>query len=178
MAAWPLRRAGAGARVRAGRRAPRPILGLVVLVLLGSLVAGCGTVSTATPTAPPSLVTRIETPDGSAGVARINNALQLLLFADGGWHPVTHVPDQPGQTTIHLYTYGGDSGRTTNSFVFGDAPPGAAMFRVSLEGAQERVTSGVFLVALRLKDLTPSELHWTFLKADGTTLSSGSGIQG
>ena len=158
------------------------LLGMPVLLLAGSIVGGCGLMHTPeptlAPTSPPTLAVRIDTPDGPAGVARVNNSLQLLLFEDGAWHEVTFDRDRPGQTTIYLFTYGGETARMTNSFVFGNAPTGAAMIRISPEAAEGRVADGIYLVAVPSKALTPSELHWDFLRADGTAISSGSGIQG
>ena len=117
-------------------------------------------------------------PAGRAGVPRVTNSLQLLPVKDVAWHEVTSDRDRPGQPTISLFTYGGEPARMTTPSVFGNAPTGAAMIRISPEAAEGRVADGIYLVAVPSKALTPSELHWDFLRADGTAISSGSGIQG
>src|SRR4051794_973413 len=71
----------------------------------------------------PSVALKVDLPDGQAGVARSAGRLRLFLAGtDGAFFEATSNPDHPGTTAIHLMSYGGETGRTSNSFIFGNAP--------------------------------------------------------
>jgi hypothetical protein len=144
------------------------------------LVAACGVVAPPPRSSPlPSPVVTIDLGDGVAGIARTGGRVILLVpDGSGGVFEFTSAPDQPGTAAVHLATFGGDSGRTANSFVFGNAPSGASRVEVAPGALAAAVRGGVFLVALEAKDLLPADVHWTFFNASGAVVSQGRGITG
>jgi hypothetical protein len=149
----------------------------LVAVLL--VATGCGSlVPSSSPTTAPSLVIETETVDGLIGLARGDGALALLIADEsGGLSQITVVDDRAGDTTIHIATLGGQTGRQINSFVFGNAPAGASRVDVTNEGASTGVSDGVFVLGLRERDLNPANLHWAFLAPDGTVILQGDGLR-
>lgn len=90
---------------------------------------------------------------------------------------MTYVQDLPGRVTVYLFGYGGETGRVTNSFVFGNAPQGAVRVRVSPGDEEQWVVDAIYLVPLPMKDLGPADIRWTFLDANGGVLLVGTGIR-
>jgi hypothetical protein len=152
--------------------------GALVALLAAIGFAGCGIVPS--PTAPqPSLAIHVQLPDGVAGLARSDGQLSLMLpVSGGGVSAATSATDRPGKTAVHLLTRGGDTGTTTNTFVFGNAPIGATSIEVQPGGAVGVVQGGLFLVGLAQKDQVPSNLTWRFLNSAGAVIETGTGITG
>ncbi|MBI2780606.1 MAG: hypothetical protein HYX55_02265 [Chloroflexi bacterium] len=144
----------------------RLIIGAIALVL-----SGCTLFPTPSPP-PPVLLVSVDTPDGTIGVFKNERGVHLwLVNQDTGAQKVTPTP------TVHLFTLGGETGRTYNSFVFGAAPPGAA--RVELAGLQAiggEVKGGVYILALRDKSILPTQLNWKFVTEFGAVVVQGSNI--
>lgn len=162
--------------------------------VLGALVvAGCTVVGQASPAAP----TPAAAPGAAAGVpasqvvqlgtdtavtARLHaEGLQLVLLTrDGsGWsvHVLSSTRAREAQNSLHLVTYGGETGAKYNSFVYGTVTSGIA--RVSLSGMSGiggDVRSGTYVIALPDKGVTPDQLHWKFFGPDGTVVVQGDGI--
>lgn len=84
----------------------------------------------------------------------------------------------PGTNSAHLIAYGGNTGAEWNAFVYGTAE--TTVSRVVLRGfdrpAGGMVVDGVWVIALREKDVSPDQLHWSLLAADGSVIESGTGI--
>jgi hypothetical protein len=152
---------------------------LAAFGLFGLFVSGCwymtpSVTPSAAPTAPEFDV-RIDTPDGPAGLVRNGESLDLYLrSSDGGTYKVTTAPrgDPP---TVHLLSMGGETGRQTNSFVFGDAPVGATA--VVVNGIRAAVSGELYVVALSTRELLPDAVVWSFLGPDEAVLVRGSGIR-
>jgi hypothetical protein len=84
----------------------------------------------------------------------------------------------PLEDRVLLVSYGGETSAEWNTFVYGTAEPGTA--RVELEGFEGlggQVVDGAWLIVLREKDVTPEQLHWRFLRPDGTARREGTGIR-
>lgn len=125
---------------------------------------------------PPFLV-KVATTDGVFALVRERDGLALVATdVDGGLDVLTRVADRPGETTVHLFAWGGQTGRTFNSFMFGNAPPGTASVDAGVPGGIPVVSAGRYLVALTQKDLIPPQILWTFRAADGAVIASGVGI--
>ena len=142
-------------------------LGLLALAVV--VVAGCG-LTEATPT-PPPIQARLDTPDGVVGVFRDGAGIHFVIDGQdtGGQHPDRTAP------TVDLWSTGGDSGRVYNSFVYGLAPVGAV--RVELAGLAPiggTVEDGLYILALRDKDILPTKLQWRFVSSAGAVLAEGS----
>jgi len=91
--------------------------------------------------------------------------------------PITSSPGQSGTDSLHLFSYGGNTGEAWNSFVFGTAAPGTV--RVEVSGFPDQrggnVIGGAWIIALREKDLSPPDITWRFISDDGSE-RSGTGI--
>jgi len=147
-------------------------LGVAALILL--VAAGC----MAGPTVAPlwNLAGVLETPDGVVGVFRDADGVHLVLGNDdtGGQHDGADGESRP---TVHLFSTGGQSGRTYNSFVFGLAPPGAVSVHLAgLDGIGGTVDGGLYVIALREKDLLPQNIAWNFQAQSGAVIAEGSNI--
>jgi hypothetical protein len=98
---------------------------------------------------------------------------------DGRWvaSPLTSSPGVVGTDSLHLLSWSGATGEEWNTMVFGTAAPGTS--RVELEGFPHQrggtVVHGAWVIALREKDLGPSDMKWRFIDADGT-VRTGTGI--
>lgn len=98
---------------------------------------------------------------------------------DGEWvaTPITASPGRAGTDSVHLFSYGGNTGEAWNSFVFGTVAPGTV--RVELSGFPGQrggtVIAGAWIIALWEKDLSPSDITWRFVNDDGSS-RSGTGI--
>jgi hypothetical protein len=82
-----------------------------------------------------------------------------------------------GPPTVHLISAGGETATEWNTYVYGTAPVGAS--RVTLTGFETeggQVVDGAWVLALRDKDVAPTDLEWQFLDALGRVIDSGSGI--
>jgi hypothetical protein len=121
---------------------------------------------------------------GSAAVApRLEPGGHVSIVAvhprDGRWtaSQLTSSPGAPGTDSLHLITWGGATGEDWNTLVFGTAAPGTA--RVELDGFPDQrggtVVHGAWVIALRAKDLDPTDLNWRFVDADGS-VRTGKGI--
>ena len=90
---------------------------------------------------------------------------------------MTNTPDRAlGDPAVHLAALGGDTGKQVNSFVFGNAPVGAVTIEVSPENVTAPIENGLFVVGLKAKDLQPRDLHWKFLRPDGSVVLAGDNI--
>jgi hypothetical protein len=142
-----------------------------LIVLLG---AGCIAGPTVAP--PPDLAGVLETPDGVVGLFRDANGVHLVLGNDdtGGQHDGANGESLP---TVHLFSLGGQTGRTYNSFVFGLAPPGAVTVHLAgLDGIGGTVDGGLYVIALRDKDILPKNVVWSFQAPSGAVIAEGSNI--
>ncbi len=121
------------------------------------------------------LVVKVETEDGIMGVARRNGALVLVTGpTEDMLHEQTSSADRKGEAALTLLTVGGETQpRTFNTWVFGNAPPGAVKFVTTLGGVGGEVVDGVFVLALPYKDLPVTALRWSFLNAAGEVVVSG-----
>jgi hypothetical protein len=123
----------------------------------------------------PAFTRRLETPDSIVHVLLQERSVVLTFVSGGGGTRRDIEVDAPN---VYLLSYGGESGLTYNTFVFGRAPAHAA--RVELAGfaqsLQSPIVAGAFVVALKEKDVSPNDLHWTFLSGNGTVIARGSNI--
>ncbi|MBA3877726.1 MAG: hypothetical protein C0498_12530 [Anaerolinea sp.] len=146
---------------------------MLLCAVVAATAGGCigQWMSDIAPSSPkPDLVIELETPDGSAGLARRVGGLDLFITnPDGTFWKATSVRDRPRETTVYLMV-GGDT-----SWVFGNAPIGAANVEVSIAGAQATLRSGLYIVSVP-KSVMPSEVSWRFVAADGTLIVSGIGL--
>jgi hypothetical protein len=145
----------------------------LALLALSLTLSGCALYQAAPTPAPvpPQLLVSIDTVDGTIGVFRAAGRLHLWIGNDVTSQAETTPP------TVHLISYGGETGLTYNSFVFGTAPPGAV--RVELAGFQAiggDVKGGAYVLAVRDKEVLPTQLNWTFLAAGGAVVLKGSNI--
>lgn len=156
-------------------RAPRQI---VALVAAGIVVLACQPSPSGTAQAcRPPLAVQVESADGPVALARISDRLVLCVAGpDGDLKEVTAVERSDRRPTVHLVAYGGSTGRHDNSFVFGDAPVGAARVEIEPGAGRGVVAGGLYVVALPPRDLRPDQLVWRFLGAPGNVIASGTGI--
>ncbi|MES2209853.1 MAG: hypothetical protein V4515_06670 [Chloroflexota bacterium] len=139
------------------------------LGLLASLLVGCNALvaQTAWP-----LQASLDTPDGVVGVYLDARGTHLVLGDQD-----TGGQKDAGAPTINLFSFGGETGRTYNSFVFGLAPPGATQFELDgLEYIGGGVIGGTYVVALKTRDILPQQLVWRFRSSLGAVLKEGSNI--
>jgi hypothetical protein len=159
----------------------RAALAIVLLTLLGAC-------------APPAIDPAALLPVKPTAVVRFGDAAGAALATKGrvevwvarweGGEPTANpiaasaaVP--PLLDRVDLVSYGGETGEEWNTFVYGTAEPGTA--RVELEGFDGlggQVVDGAWLIVLREKDVTPEQLHWRFVRADGTVRRDGTGLRG
>lgn len=182
---------------------PSPLEGATALTLafalgVAMLTAGCRTdwASRGRPTTEdgrPTIISLADIPsdqlvtladDRRVGVRIDAGRLDLVvmerdLFGNWTGHIITSTRATPGQDSLHLVSFGGQVDFTWNSFVYGTAEQGTTAVSVAgLEGAVGgRVMNGVWVIALRQKDLEPGNIQWTFHRADGTA-RTGVGIFG
>jgi hypothetical protein len=151
--------------------------------LAAALLTGCAGLPPTAPATPTPdfldlpLVVSVDTPDGLIGISRSRGNLKLLEGPRGQQMMTTQHPDMPWVATVYLSSYGGETGRAFNSFVFGNPPPGASRFRLSLGGIGGEVVDGVYLVALPQKDLSPLRLAWQFLDPNGQVIEEGTSVR-
>ncbi len=127
--------------------------------------------------APPVLAVSGDIPDGGVAVAKDGTTLSLWLAdGTGAWTMVTSTEDEGDHATVHLISYGGETGRQTNSFVFGYAPNATASMEVGPGHVAAFLGQGVYVAALAARDVAPNMLVWTFRDAAGGTIASGTGI--
>lgn len=163
----------------------QPLTRSIARTVAALLVAGCGVTTSAIDAADRAGLDRAAVVDvGGAAIVpvlRADGSISILAIVerDGVWltEPLTSAPGTIATDSVHLFSYGGATGETWNSFVFGSAAPGTA--RVELAGFPDQrggtVGSGVWLIALPEKDLGPDDLEWRFIADDGTE-RSGTGI--
>ena len=162
--------------------------------LLGFLVlAGCTVIGQASPPAPtsaadPGAAAGVPVPQvvqldpDTAVVAKLDlEGLQLVLLLrqGSGWsaHMLSITRSREAQNSLHLVTYGGATGATFNTFLYGTASPGVARVSVSeMSGVGGAVHGGTYVIALPDKNVAPEQLHWTFFGSDGTVVIQGDGI--
>jgi len=166
----------------------------ILAFVLTLLVAGCGTgtqlgtaeggrpTTIATEALPADQVTLLSS-DRAIGVRYRFGRLDLVSLTrdpGGRWvaRILTSTRASRGQDSLHLISYGGtDTGEEWNTYVYGTAGPGVD--HVALEGFPEarggKVASGVWVIALREKDVTPAAIRWKFVATDGS-VTSGEGI--
>lgn len=127
----------------------------------------------------PDAVVRLS--EGAAVAARRDATDVSVLWFDheaGDWETQeiasSRIPNQA--SSLRLMSMGGETGLDWNSFVYGTAP--AAVSAVQLDGFDGEgghVSDGVWVIALREKDISPNDLHWKFVDATGLTVESGDG---
>jgi len=143
------------------------------VTLLAVLLAGCN--ASPYPSVPPSalaLLASLDTPDGIVDVFRDTRGMHLWLGQDTGGQNESGLPP-----SVHLFSTGGESGLTYNSFVFGVAPSGATQVELSgIDYIGATVTNDVYVMALEAKDILPTQLVWTFRNGQGDVISRGSNI--
>lgn len=172
------------------------ILAFAMVVGIVRMTAGCRTdwVARGMPTTEdgrPTIISLADIPpaqlvaladDLQIGVRIDAGRLDLVVFDRdffGNWtgHIITSTRATPRQDSLHLVSFGGQRDLTWNSYAFGTATEGTtAVLLAGLEGAiGGQVANGVWVIALPQKDLSPGDIHWTFLRADGTR-RTGEGI--
>lgn len=161
-------------------RRPSLVRGSLVLAVAAT-VGACSTIGPESQ--PPGaefvqlpLVVRVETEDGIVGVVRRDRTLVLVIGpTDDELKAQTWTADKPGQTWLALMSTGGEiPPRTYYSWVYGNAPPGAAKFETTLPGgAGGEVVDGVFVLALPQQELQVSMLVWRFVNAAGEVIVNG-----
>ena len=114
--------------------------------------------------------------------ARIRNGqVELVMFTavDSDWKATvanSHAA-RARENSGHLLASGGATDSQWNSFFYGTAADGVASVRVSSAGTTGgRVVNGVWVVALKAKDLKPDDISWQFLDNAGGSVLSGTGI--
>jgi hypothetical protein len=151
----------------------------LVALLAPFALAGCSLlapgVQPVPPTPLPIFAVTLDTPDGEVGVVRKQSGLELVFVNGGGGTSAQFDGQAPH---IYLITYGGETGQTYNSYVYGVAPAGATSVEFAGFDAPLRspIVGGTFLVALKEKEVKPSDLHWTFLSGAGAVILRGSSI--
>lgn len=169
-----------------GVRRKASLLGL--LFLAGCTVIGQASPPAPTPAADPGAAAGVPGPQvvqldaDTAVVARLRpEGLQLVLLSreSSGWsaHILSITRSREAQNSLHLVTYGGATGTTFNTFLYGTASPGVARVSVSeMSGIGGAVHGGTYVIALPDKDVAPEQLHWTFFGSDDTVVIQGNGI--
>ena len=128
----------------------------------------------------PAVVVDLES-TGLAAVPRSDGHVSIVTIhrVSGDWaaSTLTTSPGVVGGDSLHVVSYGGATGEPWNTFVFGTAAPGTE--RVELPGFPDQrggeVVHGVWVIALRQKDLQPADITWRFVNADGSS-RTGTGI--
>jgi hypothetical protein len=168
-----------------GVRHVQPLIRRLLLVVVAFGAPACGATGSAAEAAAqlglePAAIVDI----GGAAVAPMVDAggtVSIVAIREraGEWTvtSLTSSPGQPGTDSLHLLSYGGETGDEWNTFAFGTATPGTV--RVRIEGFPDQrggtVVDGGWIIALREKDLGPDGIHWAFEAEDGT-VRTGSGI--
>ncbi len=112
----------------------------------------------------------------------IGDGARVLYFhevEDGGWQAQEIGRSSAGSTSgsLALVTGGGEAVGEWNSFVFGTAREEVSrVLLTGFDGEGGQVVDGAWVIALRDQELTPNDLHWTFVDAFGAVLDSGTGI--
>jgi len=157
------------------------VLALAMVALAGCAAPGLEQQVRANGLTPDSLV-RLSMDQAVAAMAD-GPRVAVLHFQRGrdneGWtvQEIAGATHGGAEASVHLFTLGGESGEEWNSYVFGTAP--AEVSQVELDGftgAGGQVVDGVWVLALREKDLTPDQVEWRFLDALGRVVTSGSGV--
>jgi hypothetical protein len=115
------------------------------------------------------------------GVARDGARLELFVVdSSGSAELITSTVESGDAPSVHLSSYGGQTGLAYNTFLFGVAPEGATRFELDPPGTAlgGEVFAGTFVVALHERDVPPDQLQWAFLRQDGSVVVEGSGIRG
>lgn len=151
-----------------GRRA-------ATVVAIAAIATACSlALPSPPPRTPPPFAVAIQTADGPAGLVRTVSGLDLYVGVDGGsGGPVTGVA-RASPPTVHLLTFGGETRRFTNSFVFGYAPVGSAA--VVVNDVRQPVVDGLYLVALPDSDIPADALSWRFLGPTDAVVLEGRGV--
>lgn len=146
-------------------------------------VAPCGPFdpAMALPVYPPEGVVRF---DRGAAVALVANGRVEVWISRldelGNWTggPITASPAVPAAVDrVFLFRDEGEP-EEWNTFVYGTAEPGTARVELEgLEGVGGDVVAGAWLIVLRETDVTPEQLHWRFLRPDGSVRRAGEGIR-
>lgn len=155
----------------------RPILHVPFLAMI--VIGGGLACAAPAQTSSPSFTATVNTEDGSVGVFLADGILSLYTVdSNGHFQLVTSKTESGGIASVHLSAYGGQTADKYNSFVFGIAPPDAGSFVLSQPGQAVGgdVSQGAYVVAVTQTDVTPDELHWKFLRPDGSVLEEGTGI--
>jgi hypothetical protein len=159
----------------------------VVLLLIASLVGGCAVRAVDPATllpVKPAAVVRLDDGAAAAALARDGRIEVWVARREGGEVRVQSIAGSGGavpllEDRVHLASHGGDTGEAWNTFVYGTAEPGTARVQLDgFEGLGGQVVDGAWLIVLREKDVTPEQLHWRFLRPDGSVRREGSGIRG
>jgi hypothetical protein len=113
---------------------------------------------------------------GDAGSARV---IELRADGEGAWRTqeIAASTFDAAPFSTHLISLGGETGDEWNSYFYGTAP--ADVSRVTLDGLAAtggQVVEEAWVLVLPARDLTPDEMHWTFVDAFGQTIRSGTGI--
>lgn len=144
-------------------------------------IGGCSPLSapTESPIPFPILQAAVGTPDGVVGVAHTEPLLELYLIDGESPHKLTSARESGNRPTVHLLAFGGETNSVYNSFVFGMAPEGATRFSLAPigSGIGGEIVEDTFVLALMKRDVSPDELNWAFLAADGSVVAEGSGIR-
>src|SRR5262245_37935805 len=153
-------------------------MGLVVAAVGGCALAPASVPPTQPPSPPPMLAV-VDTPDGQIGLARGDGgSMSLYEVRPDGSNELTHKFESGGTPTVHMVSFGGQTGGGANPIVFGSAPPGTAQVQLA-DGpvVGSSLESGVYVVVLAVPDLRPDLLRWSFLAGDGSVIAQGTGLR-
>lgn len=155
-----------------------------LLALVTALVAGCALQTIDPASLLPVLPAAVVRFDGQAAAAlavRGRVEVWVAYQSDGRptAKPITASAAVPtGLDRVLLLTCGGEIAEECHTFVYGTAEPGTARVElVGVEGLGGQVVEGAWLIVLRAADVTPDQLHWRFLGADGTVRREGEGLR-
>jgi len=150
----------------------------VIPLAVSVLIAACQGVEPSTLPVRPEAVIDL----GSAlAAARLSNGSVEVLVQDssGTRSGASARPARADKNTVHLASSGGDTGTEFNTYVYGTAVPGVSLVRLSgFDGLGGQIVDGTWVIVLREKDVTPTDLQWEFHAPDGSVRASGEGIQG
>lgn len=144
-------------------RRPPCMLGAVLAVALSACSAGAG----ATPS--PAAEVAVQLNGEAIRVSVSSQGIYLISSAPGRPDVSTSFIPGPSRPAIHFSSFSSDG------YLYGVAPAGAASLAVSPEGVTAIASDGTFVAAIGNAPSPPSSIHWTFLNPSGAVLAQGDG---
>ncbi len=154
-----------------------------LLGVLAVLVAACTSVVDPAALLPVQPAAVVRFGDEAAAALATHGRVEVWVARREGGEPTANpitasaaVP--PLEDRVLLLSYGGQTRLEWNTFVYGTAEPGTARVELAgFEGLGGQVVDGAWLIVLRETDVTPDQLHWRFLRPDGSVRRAGSGLR-